>query len=57
MAAYLPAAVEQAYPPAVHLAVGPEPEAIVAYYVDSPSDEEGGAAVEAQVDFMMGDLE
>ena len=41
----------------VHLAVEPEPEATGAYHVDSPSDEEGGAAVEAQVDLMMGDLE
>ena len=46
-----------AYPPAVHLTVGPEPEATTAYYVDSPSDEEGGATAEAQLDFMMGDLE
>ena len=48
---------EQALQVAVHLAIEPEPEATGAYYVDSPSDEEGGAAVEAQVDFMMGDLE
>ena len=41
----------------VHLAVGPEPEAHGAYYIDSPSDEEEGAAVEAQVDSWMGDLE
>ena len=34
----------------VHLAARPEPEAPGAYYVDSPSDEEEGAAVEAQVD-------
>ena len=45
------------YPPAAHLAVGLEPEATVAYYVDSPSDEEGGAAAEAQVDLITGDLE
>ena len=41
----------------VHLAVEPEPEATNAYYIDSPSDEEGGAVVEAQVDLMMGDLD
>ena len=29
----------------------------VAYYVDSPLDEEGGAAADAQIDFSMGDLE
>ena len=29
----------------------------VAYYVDSPSDEEAGAAVDAQIDFSLGDLE
>ena len=41
----------------VHLAAEPELEAPDAYYVDSPSDEEEGAAVEAQVDAWMGDLE
>ena len=41
----------------VHLAVEPELEATGSYYVDSPSDDEGGAAIEAQVDLMMGDLE
>ena len=41
----------------VHLAAGPEPEIPSAYYVDSPSDEEEGAAAEAQVDSWMGDLE
>ena len=41
----------------VHLAAGPEPQALGAYYVDSPSDEEEGVAVEAQVDSWMGDLE
>ena len=48
-------AAEQAPQVTVHLAA--EPEAVSAYYVNSPSDEEGGAAVEAQVDFVMGDLE
>ena len=47
--------VEQAPQATVLLAV--EPEATSAYYVYSPSDEEGGAAAEAQVDLMMGDLE
>ena len=41
----------------VHLAAEPELEVVSAYYVDSPSDEEGGVATEAQVDFMMRDLE
>ena len=41
----------------VHLAARPEPEATGTYYVDSPSDEEAGAAVEAQIDSLMGDLE
>ena len=44
-------------PAAAHPAGEPEPEPPIAYYVDSPSDEEQAAAVEAQVDFMMGDLE
>ena len=48
---------EQAPQAAVHLAVEPEPKAISAYYDDSPSDEEGGVAVEARVDLMMGNLE
>ena len=47
---------EQAPRVVVHLAVGLEPEAPGAYYVNSPSDEEGAAA-EAQVDSWMGDLE
>ena len=42
---------------AIHLAAGPVPQALSAYYVDSPSDEEAGAAVEAQVDSLMGNLE
>ena len=42
---------------AAHLAGEPELEPPVSYYVDSPSDEEQGAAAEAQVDFTMGDLE
>ena len=41
----------------VHLAAGPEPWATDAYYVDSLSDAEEGAAAEAQVDSWMGDLE
>ena len=41
----------------MHLAARPEREAPSAYYVDSPSDEEEGAAAEAQVDSWMGDLE
>ena len=41
----------------MHLAARPEPEAPSTYYVDSPSDEEEGAAAEAQVDSWMGDLE
>ena len=49
--------VEQASQAAVHLVAEPEPEAVNAYYVDSPSDEEGGAAVEAHIDFVKGDLE
>ena len=32
-------------------------EAVSAYYVNSPSDDEEGAAVEALVDNMVGDLE
>ena len=48
---------EQANQGVVHLAVRSEPEATGAYYVDTPSDEEAGAAVEARVDSMMGDLE
>ena len=48
---------EQAPRVVVHLAAKLEPEVVNAYYVDSPSDKEGGAAAEAQVDFMMGDLE
>ena len=32
-------------------------ETINAYYVDSPSDDEEGAAIEALVDSMLGDLE
>ena len=47
----------QASKAVVHLAAGLEPEAPGAYYVDSPSDEEAGVAVEAQVDSLMGDLE
>ena len=56
LAAY-PDAVEQVPQATACLAVRPEPEVTVAYYVDSPSDEEGGAAVDAQIDFSMGDLE
>ena len=41
----------------VHLAAGPKLEVPGAYYVDSLSDEEEGAAKEAQVDTLMGDLE
>ena len=48
---------EQAPQTVVHLAAKPEPEAVNAYYADSPIDEEGGAAVEAHLDFVMGDLE
>ena len=48
---------EQAPQVAVHLAVEPKLEATDAYYVDSPSDEEGGVVAEARVDLMMGDLE
>ena len=48
---------EQAPRVVVHLAAGLELEAPVAYYVDSPSDEEDGAVAEAQVDARMGDLE
>ena len=42
---------------AAGLAVAQEPEVTVAYYIDSPLDEEKVAAVEAEVDFVMGDLE
>ena len=42
---------------AIHLAAGLEPQALGAYYVDSPSDEEEGVVVEAQVDSWMSDLE
>ena len=48
---------EQAPRVVVHLAAGPELEAPGAYYIDSPSDEQEGATVEAQVDSRMGDLE
>ena len=41
----------------VHLVAGLELEAPGAYYVDSPSNEEEGAAAEALVDLWMGDLE
>ena len=47
-----------AYPPATAHPTGElEPGPPIACYVDSPSDEEQGAVVEAQIDFMMGDLE
>ena len=42
---------------AANPAVAQESEVTIAYYVDSPSDEEGGAVVDAQIDFSMGDLE
>ena len=57
LTAYPPAAAQRMPPAATHLVGKPEPEPPIAYYVDSPSDEEQGAAVEAQIDFMMGDLE
>ena len=38
-------------------ATEPEPGAVSAYYVDSPSDDEEGAAAEALVDDMLSDLE
>ena len=50
-------AAEQALQTAVHLAAEPELEVINAYYVDSPLDEEEGAAAEAHLGFVMGDLE
>ena len=49
--------LERAPRAVVHLATEPELEAPDAYYIDSPSDKEDGAAVEAQVDTLMGDLE
>ena len=42
--------LERAPRATVHLAAGPEPEDPDAYYVNSPLDEEEGAAAEAQVD-------
>ena len=48
---------KQASKTVVHLAAGLEPEVPGAYYINSPSDEEGGAAAETQVDARMGDLE
>ena len=58
LAAY-PAAAKQmpqaAESPTVEPGLAASP--VVAYYVDSPSDEEGGAIVDAQIDFSMGDLE
>ena len=56
LAAY-PAAVKQVPQAVAGLAVAQEPEVTVAYYVDSPSDEEEAAVAEAEVDFAMGDLE
>ena len=55
--AVLVSQLEQEPRAVVHLAAGPELEAPDTYYVDSPSDEEEGTAVEAQVDTLMGDLE
>ena len=58
MAAYL-AAAKQVPQAAESPAARPELAAnpVVTYYVDSPSDEEGGAAADAQIDFSMEDLE
>ena len=47
LAAYTAADAEQAPQAAIHLAVGPDLEATVVYYDDSPSDEEVGVAAEA----------
>ena len=57
LVAYPQAAAQQMPQAAAHPAGEPEPEPLVTYYVDSPSDKEQGAAAEAQIDFTMGDLE
>ena len=49
--------VKQVPQVAAGLAIAQESEVTVAYYVDSPSDEEGAVAIEAEVDFRMGDME